>query len=286
MRKLGLALAICLLPVLGHAQDKGETLADIRNELGQLAAEFNALKAELVSTGAATNGSAGGDALTRMDTIEAELARLTARTEEVELKLNRVVSDGTNRIGDIEYRLCEVTEGCDPANLGATPALGDAGGGATAPVATDAGATGTAPASGSTGGSTGGAELAVAEQADFDRAKEVLGQGDFPGAAALFATYAESYPGGPLVPEAHYLRGEALTKQGDTANAARAYLDAFSAAPEGPMAPDALLKLGEGLGALGQVQEGCVTLAEVGKRFPTSMAATQSTVAMQGLGCQ
>jgi tol-pal system protein YbgF len=286
MRRLGLSLALCLLPVLGHAQDKAETLADIRNELAQLAAEFNALKAEMVSSGAMTNGSAGGDALTRMDTIEAELARLNARTEEVELKLNRVVSDGTNRIGDIEYRLCEVTEGCDPANLGATPALGDAGGGATAPVATDAGATGTAPASGSTGGSTGGAELAVAEQADFDRAKEVLGQGDFPGAAALFATYAESYPGGPLVPEAHYLRGEALTKQGDTANAARAYLDAFSAAPEGPMAPDALLKLGEGLGALGQVQEGCVTLAEVGKRFPTSMAATQSTVAMQGLGCQ
>ena len=58
------------------------------------------------------------------------------------------------------------------------------------------------------------------------------------------------------------------------------------AAPEGPMAPDALLKLGEGLGALGQVQEGCVTLAEVGKRFPTSMAATQATVAMQGFGCQ
>lgn len=281
MRRLGLSLALCLLPVLGHAQDKAETLADIRNELAQLAAEFNALKAELVASGAATNGSAGGDALTRMDTIEAELARLNARTEEVELKLNRVVSDGTNRIGDIEYRLCEVIEGCDPANLGATPALGDAGT-ATASVAPDAGATGTAPAT----GSTGGAELAVAEQADFDRAKEVLGQGDFPGAAALFATYAQSYPGGPLVPEAHYLRGEALTKQGDTANAARAYLDAFSAAPEGPMAPDALLKLGEGLGALGQVQEGCVTLAEVGKRFPTSMAATQSTVAMQGLGCQ
>lgn len=281
MRRLGLSLALCLLPVLGHAQDKAETLADIRNELAQLAAEFNALKAELVASGAATNGSAGGDALTRMDTIEAELARLNARTEEVELKLNRVVSDGTNRIGDIEYRLCEVTEGCDPANLGATPVLGDAGA-APAAVATDAGVAGTAPAT----GSTGGAELAVAEQADFDRAKEVLGQGDFPGAAALFATYAESYPGGPLVPEAHYLRGEALTKQGDTANAARAYLDAFSAAPEGPMAPDALLKLGEGLGALGQVQEGCVTLAEVGKRFPTSMAATQSTVAMQGLGCQ
>jgi tol-pal system protein YbgF len=276
--RFGLTLALCLLPVLGQAQDRTQTLADIRAELGALAAEFNALKAELVSSGAAATGAAGGDALQRMDTIEAELARLTARTEEVELKLNRVVADGTNRIGDIEYRLCEVTEGCDPTTLGATSTLGDAGGGAVAPVATDTGA-GTEPATGTT-------ELAVAEQADFDRAKEVLGQGDFPGAAALFATYAQSYPGGPLVPEAHYLRGEALTKQGDTGNAARAYLDAFSAAPQGPFAPDALLKLGEGLGALGQVPEACVTLAEVGTRFPGSLAATQSTVAMQGFGCQ
>jgi tol-pal system protein YbgF len=114
----------------------------------------------------------------------------------------------------------------------------------------------------------------------------VLDSGDFRGAADLFATYAQSYPGGPLIPEAHYLRGEALSTLGDTSNASRAYLDAFSAAPEGPFAPDALLKLGEGLGALGQVPEACVTLAEVGARFPTSMAATQSTVAMQGLGCQ
>ncbi len=52
------------------------------------------------------------------------------------------------------------------------------------------------------------------------------------------------------------------------------------------MAADALLKLGEGLGALGQVPEACVTLAEVGTRFPGSMAATQATVAMQGFGCQ
>jgi tol-pal system protein YbgF len=278
MRRLGLAVALCLLPVLGHAQDRAQTLADIQAELSALAAEFNALKAELVSTGAATSGAAGGDALTRMDTIEATLARLTARTEEVELKLNRVVTDGTNRIGDIEYRLCEVTEGCDPANLGATPTLGGDTGAAPAP-ATDAGA---APAT----GTTGGAELAVAEQADFDRAKEVLGSGDFRGAADLFATYAQSYPGGPLVPEAHFRRGEALTQLGDTAGAARAYLDAFSAKPDGPMAGDALLKLGEGLGALGQVPEACVTLKEVGTRFPGSMAATQATVAMQGFGCQ
>lgn len=278
MRRLGLALVLCLLPGLSLAQDRTQTLADIRTELAALAAEFNALKAELVSTGAASSGSAGGDALTRMDTIEAELARLTARTEEVELKLNRVVADGTNRIGDMEYRLCEVTEGCDLGTLGATSVLGgDAGGGAV--VLTD-------PLLGPAVGDTGGAELAMSEQADFDRAKEVLATGDFPGAAALFATYAQSYPGGPLIPEAHFLRGQALSSLGDTSNAARAYLDAFSAAPEGPFAPEALLKLGEGLAALGQVPEACVTLGEVGIRYPGHMAATQASVAMQGLGCQ
>ncbi len=279
MRLIRLVAILVLLPLSAVAQDRAQTLADISAELGALAAEFNALKAELVSTGAAASGAAGGDALTRMDTIEAELSRLTARTEEVELRLNRVVADGTNRIGDIEYRLCEVTEGCDPTTLGATTTLGGDSGGAVAPVVSAGAAT-------DTGTGAAGAELAVAEQADFDRAKGVLASGDFRGAGALFATYAQSYPGGPLIPEAHFLRGEALTSLGETSDAARAYLDAFSAAPSGPFAPDALLKLGEGLGTLGQTQEACVTLGEVGIRYPGSLAATQATVAMQGLGCQ
>jgi tol-pal system protein YbgF len=276
MRRVRLLILLALAAGPALAQDRAESLADIRGELAALAAEFNALKSELVTTGAATSGAAGGDALTRMDTIEATLARLTARTEEVELRLNRVVSDGTNRIGDIEYRVCELTEGCDPTALAATPTLGgDTGGGAVAPVVvTDPGPV------------DGGAQLAVAEQEDFDRAKGVLASGDFRGAAELFATYAQSYPGGPLIPEAHFQRGEALTALGDTSNAARAYLDAFSAAPDGPFAPDALLRLGEGLGKLGQVQEACVTLGEVGIRYPASLAATQVSVAMQGLGCQ
>jgi tol-pal system protein YbgF len=275
MRGLGLALVLALLPVPGLTQDRLETLADIRVELAALAAEFNALKAELVASGGATNGSAGGDALTRMDTIEAELARLNARTEEIELKLNRVVTDGTNRIGDIEYRLCEATDGCDPTTLGATSVLGETG------VAALPDATGTA----ATDAGTGGTEMAVAEQDDFDRAKAVLDQGDFRGAAEQFATYAQSYPGGPLVPQALIYRGDALNQLGDTSNAARAYLDAFNASPEGPLAGDALLKLGQGLGALGQVNEACVTLAEVGNRFPASAAAQQALVAMQGFGC-
>ena len=280
--RLVVTLCLLLLPFGAAAQDKAQTLADVKAELSQLMVDFNALKQELVSSGAATNGTAGGDALQRLDAIEAELVRLTAKTEEVELKVNKVAADGTNRIGDMEYRLCELTEGCDPANLPDTPALGAesaapaevAAVDPTAPVVTDP-----APAD------AGGAEMAVNEQADFDRAQGVLASGDFRTAADLFATYAQSYPGGPLSQQAGVLRGDALDQLGDTAKAARAYLEAFSGAPEGSVAGQALTKLGASLGKLGQKQEACLTLTEVGNRFPASEDATKAQAAMVGLGC-
>ena len=274
-------LLLILLPLPAMAQDKAQTLADVKAQLATLAGEFSALKQELVTTGAAKTGSAGGDALQRLDAIEAELTTLTAKTEAVELKLNKVVSDGTNRIGDMQFQLCELTKGCDPSALPATPVLGvDAA--VTPPPATDPATT---PPPDATTPDANAPDMAVNEQSDFDRAKAVLATGDFRSAADLFATYAQSYPGGPLVPEAGVLRGDALNKLGDTAKAARSYLDAFSGAPAGKLAGQALTKLGQALGTLGQKNEACVTLTEVGKRFPGTEDDTRAKAAMQGLGC-
>ncbi len=258
------------------AQDRAQTLADLQVELGALSAEFNALKSELVTSGKLQSGAAGGDALQRMDAIETALSRLTAKAEEVELRLNKVVSDGTNRIGDMEFRLCEVTEGCDVANLPDTPPLGGGGGGGL-PVATAP----TDPVAGA-----GAPELAMSEQADFDRAKGVLASGDFRTAAEQFQAFTTTYQGGPLTQEAHILRGDSLAEMGDTANSARAYLEAFSGTPNGALGGQALLKLGQALGNLGQVPEACVTLTEVGTRFPGSVEASNALTAAQGLGCQ
>ena len=261
---------MCLALLAGPAWAQDQSLADIKAELSALMAEFTLLKRELVSSGAATSGAAGGDALQRLDTIEAELVRLTAKTEAVELKVSRVASDGTNRIGDLEFRLCEATPGCDVGALPMTPPLGGDAPAVAAPVIEP----GTGP------------EMAMGEQADFDRAQGVLASGDFRAAADLFATFAQSYPGGPLTQEAHFQRGEALMQVGETSNAARAYLEAFSGAPDGTRAGESLLKLGMSLGVLGQVPEACVTLGEVGTRFPGTIDATNADVAMQGLGCQ
>lgn len=280
-RMLLLCVALAVMPVAAGAQDKAQTLADIRGQLSQLAADLQALRSQLVEGGAPAMQAAGGaSALDRMNAMEAELSRLTSQTEQVQNQVNRVVSDGTNRIGDLEFRLCELEEGCDPANLPITQSLGGAPAGGTqgaAPVVT---------AQPATGGGTAKPELAVAEQADFDRAKAALDSGDFQGAADKFAAFGQAYPGSPLTGEAQYLRGEALEKVGDTANAARAYLQAFSGAPNGPRAPASLLRLGATLGTLGQAQEACVTLGEVGTRFPTAPEATEAQATMRNLNCQ
>lgn len=282
IRNLLILMWLGALVTPATAQDRSQTLADIRSELSALASDLQALRSQLVTTGGPTlQGAGGASALERMDALEAEVVRLTSRTEELQNRVNLIVSDGTNRISDLEFRLCELEEGCDIANMPITAMLGGEAG---APPAGQLPAI--TPGGGVNTGASGGVELATGEQAAFDRGRAALDQGEFPAAADLFAAFSQAYTGGPLTGEAHFLRGEALAQMGETANAARAYLEAFSGQPNGPRAADALLRLGQSLADLGQVQEACVTLAEVGTRFPNASAALEANSSMQSLGCQ
>lgn len=266
-----LALGLVMLAPVGAAQAQDQTLADIRAELSQLYSEVNALRDELVASGQGMQGVAGATSLDRLNTIEAELTRLTSLTEDLDFRITRITRDGTNRIGDLEFRLCELEEGCDIGALGDTPSLGGVDIEPTAPAATTPVST--------------GPSLAVGEQEDFTRAQEALAAGEFRVAADLLATFNETYPGSPVAAQAHILRGQAFEGLGELTNAARAYLAAFSGNPEGPAAADALFKLGQSLGALGQVQDACVTLGEVAVRFPGAPQVPDAQAAMTGLGC-
>ena len=125
----------------------------------------------------------------------------------------------------------------------------------------------------------------MGEQDEFDRARSALDAGDYEVAVDRFQRFTETYIGGPLTGEAHFLRGEALTGLGLTSSAARAYLESFSGSPDGARAPDALLRLGLSLDALGQPQEACVTLGEVTVRFPASEASIEAQVARADMSC-
>ena len=270
-------VVLMAMPVAVGAQSRTETLADIRQELTVLHVEIQKLKRELSTTGGAAAATGGGSVIARVNAIESELQRLTANTEELELRINRVVSDGTNRIGDLEFRLVEL-EGGDVSKLGETSTLGGEA---------IQGSTGGAAQLGGGTAATGEAqtELAIGEQSDFDRAKAELDAGNTAKAAELFSAFQTAYPGGPLSGQAGVLRGQALEAEGDLTGAARAYLDTFSADREGPAASTALYRLGRTLGRIGQTNEACVTLTEVGERYPGSPAVAVAQATMAELGC-
>ncbi len=269
-----LLFGLCLiLAAPAVAQDRDQTLADIRQDLTVLYVEIQTLKRELSTTGAPQAAALPQGVLDRVNAIESELTRLTAQTEELQLRVDRIVKDGTNRIGDLEFRLCELEANCEISGE-PTSTLG----GEDADV-------GTAVITPATPSQTDQGELAVGERADFDAASQALADGDYQTAADLFAQFDANYPGSPLAPEANLKRGHALEGLGDTREAARAFLASFTGDSEGAFAPEALFELGAALGRLGQTDQACITLNEVGVRFPSAPAFASATQAMSALGC-
>ena len=290
MRHILASLLFVLLPLGAVAQSQDETLADIRQELTVLNVEIQKLKRELSTTGGAAGVTVGGSVLERLDALEAEAVRLTSKTEELEFRINSIVEDGTNRIGDLEFRLVEL-EGGDLSQLGETSTLGGAvpegspSGGTTGGTTTGGALPAANTGAADTSGSSAGTELAVAERADFDAAQTALTNGENAAAAEAFTEFLANYPGSPMQAQAELGRGKALEAQGETTQAARAYLASFSAAPDGPVAAEALYNLGRGLAQLGQGPEACTTLREVGNRFPGAPQVSQAQMEMANLGC-
>ncbi len=261
---VGLALPL-------NAQSRKETLADIRQELTFLHVEIQRLNQELSTTGGTALATVPQETvLQRLDALEGELRRLTGQVEQLEFHIEKIVRDGTNRIGDLEFRLVEL-EGGDVSTLSETTTLG---GDLATPDPVEIPTQNPA-----------GTELAVSERGDFDAAKQAFDDGDFARSADLFAAFSEAYPGGPLSGDAHYWRGEALSETGNYSDAARSYLQSFSSAPGGALAALALFRLGVSLDRIGQRDEACLTLNEVGARYPDSDAATQAGGEMATLEC-
>ncbi|MCY4300487.1 MAG: tol-pal system protein YbgF [Aestuariivita sp.] len=271
MRHVG-SILLCFLFVAvsssGSAQTEN-TLADIRQELNVLYVEIQRLKRELSTTGGPEVPLTGGSVLERVQSMEAELQRLTAQTEQLNYRIERIVHDGTNRIGDLEFRLVEL-EGGDINQLGETTTLGGKA----------------ATTSSERAQPSENIQLAIGEQVDFDTAVASFDAADYPQAITLFEAFNRAYPGSPLAAEAHLLRGKALRQTNDTQAAARAFLNSYTASSQEPIAPEAIFQLGIALGDLGNKHEACVTLGEVGVRFPRSPFIEKAAEQMIVLECR
>ena len=278
MRRL--ALAVALLAAAPAAAQDDRTLADIRQQLSVLRVEMQGLTRELSTTGAPALGIEGTSFPDRVQSLEAELQDLSNRAERLAFRVEQVARDGGDRIETLRFQLCELTADCELSSLPPPTPLGGEAGAApaasAAPAAPDAPAAPNAPAA---------PQLAVGERAQIDAARAALDAGRAAEAAETARAFLDAYPTGPLSGEARLLRGRALAASGDPGGAARVFLDAFSGAPDAPEAPAALLGLGRALGALGQREEACLALDEVGARYGGTPEAGEAAAEQGTLGC-
>ena len=117
IRLVAIIFLLLSAPTILYAEGTKETLADIRQDLNILYVEVLKLRRELSTTqfaSSTTNNEAS--VLERLDGMEQELRRLTSETENLEFRINNIVSDGTNRVRDLEYRLVEL-EGGDVSEI-------------------------------------------------------------------------------------------------------------------------------------------------------------------------
>ena len=257
---------ICVAAFLVQPLHADPSLGDVRRDLAALFADLQQLQTELAPTGGETPAVAGA-VQDRIIAIELEIARLTRVTERLEFRIEQVVRDGTRRVGELESRLCELEQGCVFDTVGGTlpldgvprdaPRVGD-----DAPVATTR-----------------------AEQEEFMAATAAFEAGEIEGARRQLESFLKVFPGSRYGQLAMDLLGRIHAREGDHKAATRHFLNAFTAGSRSDRAPEILYRLGAALDDLGETEAACLTLAEVGFKFPDAAAARDAMAKRREIRC-
>ena len=239
---------------------------------------------EVVTPGAQPNAQPIGtpsetavtDILTRLDTLEGQIARLTARSEE-----------NANAIAQFEARLAAL-EPQAPV-VAATPAplptgtlvAGQPGGATTSPVQPPARATPTptpTPAASTRPGPSAERVEKVrailkpdtgdAGDDDYTYGFRLWEAGLFPEAQQQLKLFVDKYPRHSRISFGRNLLGRAYLDDGQPRAAAPFFLENYQKDPNGARAGDSLLYLAESMIALKDTARACRALAEFSAKYP------------------
>jgi TolA-binding protein len=240
-------------------------------EITQGETQVQANQAGVPSTSALT------DVLTRLDAIEAQLARLTAATEVNEnalslLELRIAALEGQASVATEEAapepELVSSTASAQPTGVIAVPAEVEAEAGppnieVVTPVAV-----------GPTPERVDGVQ-AIAKPATDDRGDDeyiygfrLWDAGFYPEAQQQLALFVEQYPDHWRTTYGRNLLGRAFLDAGEPRRAATHFFENYQSNKDGARAPDSLLYLAESMIALEDVRRACIALAEFGDTYP------------------
>ncbi len=111
-------------------------------------------------------------------------------------------------------------------------------------------------------------------EAEFEAAMGLLTRAQYALAEEAFRTFSVDYPDTELGAQALYWTADiAYSVDRDYQGAARDFAELLRQYPDAPRAPEGMLKLGLSLLALGQLEEGCVTLAALPRTYPNATAS-------------
>lgn len=227
------------------------------------------------------------DMLTRMDSLEAQVARLTAQIEQT-----------SNRLTQLEARAAAET-----AAVAATPAVGlptPAPVATPVPVATPAPAPARpaatpAPAASGPSAQRLAAVRAIEKPKTNDAGDDEYSYGFrlweakfYPEAQQQLKMYVDRYPRHSKVSYARNLLGRAYLDDGKPREAATWFLQNYQADKAGARAADSLLLLAESMRQLKDTSRACIALAEFGETYPIEAAGrlkSQYDTTRNGVKC-
>jgi tol-pal system protein YbgF len=258
---LGMAPAF-LSSTAAQAQIFGGNTEEIEADIARIEGELNELRA---------SSSALQMSNQRIDDIEESLRRVTGELETLTYQMTQMNEHLTRMQNQIDY----IERGQATAALAGEFPLENAvpPGAPSAPeLAPGPGTLGAIPNNAPI--PTPAAPMAAGDpQAEFDAAMALLTRAQYDRAGEAFRAFSVAHPDTDLGAQALYWTGDiAYSVNNDYQVAARDFAELLRQYPDAPRAPEGMLKLGLSLLALGQKQEGCVTLAALPRTYPNASA--------------
>jgi TolA-binding protein len=220
------------------------------------------------------------DVLARLDALESQIARLTARSEESGNSLTQL----QRRLEEVESQLAAAQAAAAPLVLpsigAATPTPTPAPAAArptvtpSAAVTRPAAAPATAPAAAPSAARLAAVRAIAKPQTEdpgddeYSYGYRLWEAGYYPEARQQLALFLQRFPDHPRVSYARNLLGRAYLDDGQPREAATYFFDNYQADKQAPRAADSLLFLAETMIAIGDNNRACIALAEFGESYP------------------
>ncbi|MFZ4533888.1 MAG: tol-pal system protein YbgF [Alsobacter sp.] len=113
---------------------------------------------------------------------------------------------------------------------------------------------------------------------DYDLAYGLLLQRQYEQSEMAFRQYLQAWPRDRMVATATYWLGETYLRRQRYTDAVEQYLKIYRSYGNSRIAPDSMLKLAVSLRGMGQPEQACATLAEVGRKYPDASADLRAGV--------